>query len=92
MDDNKKTQITITEDQHFNRNQFNELPNGILTKQDYHVETNKFNNQYTDVNNKIWILNDDYYASYHQPTHLYIAAIRSIISKYTFGLFKVSNL
>ena len=77
----------ITEAIHFDRNKYNILPVGKLRKTAI-LPTNRF---IDDVGN-LWVLNGDYYASYHQPTHLYIAAIRSIISNSLFGLFKVPNL
>ena len=73
----------ISQEKHENRNQYNIIPR-ILKKQK--------GNLYLDENKNQWVLNEDYYASYHQPNHLYISALRSIVSKYFFGLFKVPNL
>lgn len=75
----------ISQEQHENRNQYNIIPTQ-LKKDKYKTDI------YLDENGNEWILNSDLFASYHQPTNLYISIIRSIISRYFFGAFKVPNL
>tara|TARA_Y100001970_G_C14081210_1_gene774810 strand:+ start:387 stop:1055 length:669 start_codon:yes stop_codon:yes gene_type:complete len=75
---------TITEEEHLNRNKFNELPTGKLTLKEKNI--------YVDENNDTWVRYPDYNASYHQPCYYVFAAIRSLIAKRTFGFLKVPNL
>jgi len=75
---------TITEEEHLNRNKFNELPTGRLTLKEKNI--------YVDENNDTWIKYPDYNASYHQPFYYVFAGIRSLIAKRTFGFLKVPNL
>ena len=76
----------ISREKHENRNELNELPVGQL-KQNKEDKT-----VYTDDNGRLWKLNPNIAASYHQPMPLYVAAARSIFSSVFFGLWQVPNL
>jgi hypothetical protein len=75
----------ISREKHENRNELNELPVGQLkqSKEDKTV--------YTDDNGRLWKLNPDIAASYHQPMHLWVAAARSIFSSILCGVGQVPN-
>ena len=76
----------ISREKHENRNELNELPVGQLkpSKED--------NTMYTDDNGRLWKLNPNLAASYHQPMHLYVAAVRSIFSSIFCDLSEVPNV
>jgi hypothetical protein len=76
----------ISREKHENRNELNELPVGKLkpNKEDKTL--------YTDDNGRAWKLNADFNASYHQPMHLYVAAVRSIFSNLVCGIGQVPNV
>ena len=84
--------MTISKKQHFSRNKLNQLPTGQLIKQPNDGDGGDGVTRYIDKSNNVWFASPDYYASYHQPMHLYVAGIRSLIAKYCFGFLRVPNL
>ena len=70
--------VGISRKDHENRNQFNELPTGLMKKSE-HDKT-----LYIDEAGRQWKRNADFYASYHQPFPVWVAGARSILAKFLF--------
>jgi hypothetical protein len=82
----REEETGISREKHEHRNELNELPVGQW-KQSREDKT-----MYLDNNGRLWKLNPNIAASYHQPMHLYVAAARSIFSYVFCGLWEVPNL
>jgi hypothetical protein len=75
----------VSRQMHEDRNKLNELPAGKL-------KVTEDKTLWKDDNGRLWKLNPDYAAAYHQPMPLAVAFIRGITSAALFGIGKVPNL
>jgi len=75
----------VSRQMHEDRNELNELPAGKL-------KVTEDKTLWKDDNGRLWKLNPDHAAAYHQPMPLAVAFIRAIISEKLFGIGKVPNL
>jgi hypothetical protein len=84
-DEEIEQRIGLSREDHENRNQFNELPNGKLKPSE------EDDSIWKDDNGRPWKLNAEPNAAYHQPMPVPIAFIRAHLSKFISSL-KVPNL
>jgi len=84
-DKDTEARTNLSREDHENRNQFNELPNGMLkpSLEDASI--------WLDDDDRPWKLNAEPNAAYHQPMPLAIAFIRAYIGEWI-PILKVPNL
>ena len=84
-DEQMKQETGISREDHENRNQFNELPNGKIkpSPEDKTI--------WTDDDGRPWKLNSEPYAAYHQPNPVAIAFIQAHLGEFI-PYLKVPNL
>ena len=84
-DDEIKEKTGLSREDHENRNEFNELPNGKIKP------SGEDPTIWKDEDGRPWKLCAEQNAAHHQPMHLYIAFIRGYLSK-CLPFMKVPNL